>query len=101
MHGVSARVLPFVVHRVSHSQLRDYGHHRHHIISIMIIIIRHGGGAGLLPLLVHGVPQLRGPATDGLPAQHGNIVFLIITKIVVIIMIIITILMTRCLLVRW
>ena len=98
MHGVSARVLPFVVHRVSHSQLRDYYHHRHHIISIMIITIRHGGGAGLLPLLVHGVSQLRGPATDGLPAQHGNDIN-IITNVVIVI--VIMIMMNRCLLVRW
>ena len=32
---------------------------------------RYGGGARMLPLLVHGVPRLRGARPSGLPAKHG------------------------------
>ena len=33
---------------------------------------RYGGGARMLPLLVHGVPRLRGARPSGLPAKHGT-----------------------------
>ena len=49
--------------------------------------LRHGGGACLLPLLVHRVSQLRGTGADRLPTQHGaGIITIVIISITIIIM---------------